>query len=83
MDYYESKQWPLYWGIPGSGWIFSAGLEFLIRAAGCLHWWLSSGLAWNPSRAPSRASVKYPITNQGCFLIFETIIQGCYYGVYN
>ncbi len=30
--------------------IFSAGLEFLIRAAGC-----------NPSRAPSRASVKYPI----------------------
>ncbi len=44
------------------GWaqIFSAGLEFLIRAVGCSHWWLSSGSAWNPSRSPSRASVKYP-----------------------
>ncbi len=32
----------------GSAWIVSAGLEFLIRAAGYSHLWLSLVSAWNP-----------------------------------
>ena len=52
----------------GSAWIVSAGLEFLIRAAGYSHLWLSLVSAWNRSLAPSRASEKYPIVpfSQGC-----------------
>ncbi len=45
----------------GSAQIFSVSLEFLIRAAGCSHYRLSSGSARNPSWALSIASVEYPI----------------------